>query len=85
MKYEVIQSHREMYPVKAMCELLGVSESGYYVWLKREPSQRMRQDVDLKATILSIWNSFRGIYGAPRIYKEPKTKAYASARNVWHA
>ena len=57
-----------------MCELLGVSESGYYAWLKREPSQRMRQDADLKATIISIWNSFRGIYGTPRIYKELKAQ-----------
>ena len=74
MKYEVIQSHRNMYPVKAMCELLGVSESGYYAWVKREPGQRMRQDAEQKATIISIWNSFRGIYGAPRIYKELKAR-----------
>jgi putative transposase len=80
MKYEVIQSHRKIYPVKAMCELLGVSESGYYAWLQREPSQRMRQDADLKATILSIWNSFRGIYGAPRIYKELKDQGIRISR-----
>lgn len=74
MKYEVIQSHREMYPVKAMCELLSVSESGYYAWLTREPSQRMCQDAELKARIVSTWKCFRGIYGAPRIYKELKAK-----------
>jgi transposase InsO family protein len=74
MKYELIQTHREMYPVKTMCELLAVSESGYYAWLKREPGQRMRQDAELKARIVSIWNSFRGIYGAPRIYKELKAQ-----------
>lgn len=74
MKYEVIQSHREMYPIKAMCEILGVSESGYYARLKRDPSQRMRQDAELKATIISTWKHFRGIYGAPRIYKDLKAK-----------
>ena len=72
MKYEVIQTHQEWYSVKAMCAMLNVSESGYYAWLKREPSQRMCQDEELKQMIVSIWKTNYGIYGAPRIYKELK-------------
>lgn len=57
-----------------MCELLGVSESGYYAWLKRKPTQRVREDAKLKETIISTWKRFQGIYGSPRIYKELKAK-----------
>lgn len=77
MKYEVIASHRDEYAVKAMCEYLGVSESGYYAWLKRKPSPRMDQDSKLKETIVTTWKRFKHIYGAPRIYKELKAKGIA--------
>jgi hypothetical protein len=30
-----------------MCEVLDVSECGYYAWRKREPSQRKREDEEL--------------------------------------
>ena len=72
MKYTVIQSYKGTYPVKAMCEFLGVSESGYYAWLKRESSERMYQDAILKEMIVSTWKRFHGIYGSPRIYKDLK-------------
>lgn len=74
MKYEVIKTYRALYAVKAMCDMLKVSESGYYAWLKREPSQRMCQDGELKQVIVSIWKTCHGIYGAPRIYKELKAQ-----------
>ena len=28
------------YPVKDICKMMGVSRSGYYKWLRREPSSR---------------------------------------------
>jgi putative transposase len=70
MKYEVIEQSKSEYPVKRLCVVLGVSESGYYAWLKREPSQRALQDSQLRQKIVSIWQQFRGIYGAPRIHAE---------------
>ena len=32
------------FPVKFMCETLGVSRQGYYAWVRREPSKRKVDD-----------------------------------------
>jgi putative transposase len=70
VKYEAIERMGEQYPVVRMCAVLGVSESGYYAWLKREPCQRAAEDATLKGKIVSLWQQFRRVYGAPRLYKE---------------
>src|SRR5690606_19344448 len=48
----------------------GVSESGYYAWLKREPCQRASEDATLKGKIVSLWQKFHRVYGAPRLWEE---------------
>jgi len=70
MKYDVIHQSRTAFPVSRLCEFLGVSVSGYYAWLKREPSQRTRQDAELKAVIVDIWEASHRIYGLPRIHAD---------------
>ena len=47
MKYVFIADHQQEFPVLRMCQVLNVSESGYYAWRKREPSQRKREDEKL--------------------------------------
>ena len=53
-----------------MCDLLGVSPSGYYMWLARGPSVRAKTDRALRDRIVDIHSRSRGIYGAPRIHAE---------------
>jgi putative transposase len=53
-----------------MCDLLGVSASGYYSWSKRPGSQRSQSDAELLQRIRSIHERSRGTYGAPRIHAE---------------
>jgi transposase InsO family protein len=53
-----------------MARLLGVSTSGYYAWLVREPSARTRADGELLARIRTLHASSRGTYGAPRIHAQ---------------
>ena len=53
-----------------MCRVLGVSESGYYAWLKRTPSARIQANASLLAQIRSIHSWSRGTYGAPRMREE---------------
>lgn len=52
-----------------MLKKLGVSTSGYYDWLKREPSQQERRRNHIKELILKIYNDNMQIYGAPKITK----------------
>lgn len=53
-----------------MCELLGVSASGYYAWTARAPSDRALGDAWLIERIKAIHAANRGVYGAPRVHAE---------------
>ena len=53
-----------------MCDLLGVSPSGYYMWLNRSPSARERADRVLRDRITDIHVRSRGTYGVPRVWAE---------------
>ena len=51
-----------------MCRVLGVSTSGYYAWLGREPSARAQKDEQLRAKIRQVHAASRGTYGVHRIH-----------------
>jgi putative transposase len=57
-----------------MCQLLGVSSSGYYAWVKRPPSRRAETDDALLAKIRVAHEASRGTYGAPRVHAELAAK-----------
>ena len=59
-----------MYPVRTMCRVFGVSSSGYYAWVKREPSARALEDARLTARIRHYHARSKGRYGAPNIHAD---------------
>ena len=54
--------------VSLQCELLGVSESGYWAWAKRPPSDRQLADAWLLERIRMIHAASSGRYGSPRVH-----------------
>jgi transposase InsO family protein len=56
--------------VRLLCELLGVSPSGYYGWRQKRPSKRQREDAALAARIAAAHHASRGTYGSPRILED---------------
>jgi putative transposase len=50
-----------------MCELHGVTRSGFYAWCKRQPSQRDQEDRALITRVRQIHTDSRGFYGSPRV------------------
>jgi transposase InsO family protein len=67
MTFAWIQHHREVWPVRAQCRVLGVSASGFYAWLNRRPSQRAVANQNLLQDIRRIhWDSHKR-YGSPRV------------------
>jgi putative transposase len=65
--YELIHAERANITVTRACRVLGVSRSGYYQWLHREPSARAIDDAVLGAEIAEVFHEHGGRYGAPRI------------------
>jgi putative transposase len=70
VRYAWIKKHRQEYPASVMCHVLEVSDSGYYEWLGREPSERHRRKDDLcDAAIKSYFQSNR-IYGYRKVHQD---------------
>jgi len=67
MKYAAIKQNQNEQPVSRQCKVLDVSESGYYAWRRRPPSERKKENDSLKVKIYSAWKDNRGVYGALRI------------------
>lgn len=44
MKYQFMEQQRRYHRVEKMARVLEVSRSGYYMWLKRQPSRREQED-----------------------------------------
>jgi putative transposase len=65
-----VKANQGSYPVATMCRTLGVSSSGYYAWLTREPSARAKVDEALTAKIQAIHDESKQTYGSPRIHKD---------------
>jgi putative transposase len=55
--------------VTRMCQVLGVSASGYYDWRQRPPSHRQQANDKLLAAIRREHTASRLTYGSPRIHK----------------
>ncbi|WP_277489042.1 MULTISPECIES: IS3 family transposase [unclassified Breznakia] len=53
--------------VNSVLKKLGVSKSGYYKWLKRNPSKQQLRKEELKEKIKEIHENSYNIYGSPKI------------------
>ncbi len=67
-------AQQQEYSVKTMCQVLGVSESGYYAWRKREPSQRQVENERLTEQIVQAFQHGRQVYGSPRVHAERRAQ-----------
>lgn len=69
-------------PATLLCEVLGVSTSGYYRWLKRKPSAREVKRNCVLQRILEIFEASGKTYGAPRVYKQLRAEGYRSSKRT---
>jgi len=67
VKYVWIREHRDSFPIAVMCEVLGVSTSGYYASADREPSARARRHERIKVAVAQVHARSHGIYGSLKI------------------
>jgi len=45
MRFKLIDEAKKQFPVRRLCLVLGVSESGYFAWRHRGPSRRQLDDM----------------------------------------
>jgi putative transposase len=68
VRYAFIQQQTQ-WAVKTLCRVLQVSRSGYYDWLRREPSQRQLANAQLLQHIQAVHRQYRQAYGAVKTWK----------------
>ena len=66
-----------------MCEVLEVSRSGFYAWLKRPESERSKRHRELVDEMRQI-HADRDMksYGSPRVHEELVARGKSCSRNT---
>ena len=70
MTFRFIEAHQGQWPVRLLCDALGVSPAGYYAWHDRPASARQRRHDALLVEIRAIHAEFHARYGSPRVHAE---------------
>ncbi len=73
-------AHESEFSVQAMCQVLGMSRSGYYAWRNRPASQRAQANERLRVQIREEYQLSRKTYGSPRIHAALKRKGVVCGR-----
>ncbi len=75
-----IQQNVADFPLQVLCEVLGVSRSGYYAWVRRAESARAQEDRALSSEIRAAHQASRGRYGSPRVHAELRAQGRRVSR-----
>jgi putative transposase len=82
VRYQFVEGHRDRWPIRLMCEVLGVSPGGYYGWRRRPPSPRRQRRDALVAAIKAVHAEVKARYGSPRIHAELVARGEACCVNT---
>ncbi len=78
MKYVFIEKHQADFSIKAMCRVLRVARSGWYIWNQQRVKLNSRQQFRLSCDSV-VHEAFHGAkqrYGAPRLTDELHAQGY---------
>ena len=77
MKYAWIEQQRAAYPLSELCEVLGVSISGYRAWRRGgKPDSTRLGEPQAVALIKAIHSEVKGAYGSRRMHRELKGRGH---------
>lgn len=78
--FAFIEKNRDRFSVVVLCQLLGVSRSGYYAWRTRETSHHALHDQRLEEAIIELHQGYRRAYGAARVHQALRQKGLVCSR-----
>ncbi len=67
MSFRFVRDHAGPGPVRLMCRILDVSDSGDHAWRDRPESARARANRALLAEVRRLHAEHHGRYGSPRM------------------
>lgn len=82
MKYAFVRDNQQDFDVAVLCQVLGVTPSGFYGWLKRPESPRARRTRELAEGIRVIHAASRRTYGSIRIRQDLLAMGHSVCRNT---
>jgi len=82
VKYGFIHEHRDQWPVRVQCRVLGVSASGFYAHFKREPGPRAQRREQLAKRVRRIHVESRRTYGSPRMFEHLQASGESVSRKT---
>ncbi|WP_232371741.1 IS3 family transposase [Leptospira ainazelensis] len=81
MKYSYIEKNRIPFRVEKMCNILDVSKSGYYDWLKRPDSKTFKANQELDKHIQRLYGENESRAGYLRIHKDLRAERILVSKN----
>ena len=63
-----------------LCQILGVSRSGFYAWQRRPASTHARRDQQLRVLLRASHEASRGSYGSPRLHRDLQAQGHRVSR-----
>ncbi|EJS1437201.1 IS3 family transposase [Salmonella enterica] len=78
MKYVFIEKHQAEFNIKAMCRVLQIARSGWYVWHQRRHQINRRQRFRLVCdnVVREAFSDAKQRYGAPHLTDELRAQGY---------
>jgi putative transposase len=67
MRYRFVKENRSSFPVVKMCQILGVSQSGFYRWNNAPLSRRKKESRLLRQRVFELYKEHKGMAGSPMI------------------
>jgi transposase InsO family protein len=80
--FRFIEEHKGQWPVRLLCDALGVSAAGYYAWRDRPASARQQRRDALLVEIRTIHAEFKARYGSPHVHVELAARGHDCCVNT---
>ena len=75
-----MKNHYSIFPIDQMAQVLGVSRSGYYDFIKETIGKRDLENEVLLKRIREIWKASFHTYGSPRIHATLLDEGFSCSR-----